>query len=129
MRARSGQGGVTLVEALVALAILGFVLLSSMAIITWSERAERHASERIIALELAASLAERVRAASSASLESGEVDLSAEYVALPDPHASIEVASDFAKELKRVSITVTWGGEHPGRIVVPTAVGSADIYR
>ena len=129
MTRRCRQQGVTLVEALAALAILGFVLLASLAIVTWSDQAERRASQRIVALELAASLAERIRAAPMASLESGEIDLATEYVPLPEPRAILEVSEDPALGLKRVSIVVTWGGDRPGRLSLATAVGSADIYQ
>lgn len=126
---RDDQQGVTLAEALAALAILGFVLLASIAIITWSEKAEQRASQRIVALELAASLAERVRAAPMASIQSGEIDLASEYVPLPDPQAVLEVTEDPALALKRVSIVVTWAGDRPGRVSLGTAVGSADLYQ
>ena len=100
-----------------------------MAIITWSERAEKRAAQRVIALELAASLAERVRVAPYASLATGEIDLSAEYVPLPEPHATVEVSEDEVLLLKKVIIVVAWGGDRPGSVTVPTAVGSAGVYR
>ena len=125
----AGVRGMTLIEALAALAILGFALLASIAVVAWSDRIETQARERALALELASSVAERVRVAPTASLASGQVDLSSEYVALDGAEVQLVVKEDEELQLKRVDVVVTWGGAKPRKLVLPTAVGSAGIYR
>lgn len=119
----------TLIEALAALAILGFVLLASIAAITWTDRIEARAMQRAIALELAGSLAERLRVAPYGSVSSSDLDLSGEYVPLPEPAANLVVTEDEDLQLKRVDVVVTWRGDMPGRVLVATAIGSAQVYR
>jgi hypothetical protein len=118
-----------LIEALAALAILGFALLASIAAITWTDRVEARAMQRAIALELAGSLCERLRVAPYESIASCEIDLATEYVPLPEPAALLAVSEDEDLRLKRVDVVVTWGGDMPGRVLVATAIGSAQVYR
>ena len=126
---RRRDDGMSLIEALAALAILGFALLASIAAITWTDRVEARATQRAIALELAGSLAERLRAAPYDGIASCELDLSTEYVPLPEPAAHLAVSEDEDLRLKRVDVVVSWLGDMPGRVLVSTAIGSAEIYR
>ena len=119
----------TLIEALAALAILGFALLASTAAIAWTHRIEVRAAQRAVGLELASSLAERLRAAPYSAVESGEVDLSTEYASLPGLAAEVQVTEDEEKRVKHVQVVVTWAGDMPGRVLLPTSIGSVEIYR
>ena len=53
----------TLVETLVALALLGMGILMAGAVVVWAGQVEQRAARRAAAVEWASSLAERVRAA------------------------------------------------------------------
>jgi prepilin-type N-terminal cleavage/methylation domain-containing protein len=128
MRRRADEG-MTLIEALAALAILGFALLASTAAIAWTNRIEVRAAQRAVGLELASSLAERLRAAPYSTIESGDVDLSTEYASLPGLAAEIQVTEDEDKRLKHVQVVVSWTGDMPGRVLLPTSVGGVEIYR
>ena len=118
----------TLAETLVALALLGVAFLMGLSCIVWTARIERRAEQRTAAVELAASLAERARAAPYGSVASGALDLGAEYVGLPSPEAELRVEEDADLGLKRVAILVTWQGRDPGTLRLDTEIGAAEPY-
>ena len=120
----------TLLEVLAALVITGIALLMGIAVVAWTDRVEHRAERRAVAVELASSVAERVRAAPYDSIAPGELDLSAEYVdLLPEPTVELTVKEDEELRLKRVGIVVRWKADPPGELRLETAVGGAQIYR
>jgi Tfp pilus assembly protein PilV len=121
--------GFSLAEALVAAVILGFALLVGLGVVIWCDRVERRATLRMQATELAASLAERVRAAPYGEVTSGELDMSHEMIPdLPNPTVSLDVREDEDLHLRTVGVIVSWQGEEPGTVRIDTAVGSAQVY-
>lgn len=130
MRARARHHGFSLAEALIAATILGFALLVGLGVVLWADGIEERAEERTAAVELAASVAERVRAAPYGLVASGELDLAGETLPpLPEPVVVLEVTEDPDLWLKTVGVVVTWAGEHPGKLRVETKVGASEIYR
>jgi type II secretory pathway pseudopilin PulG len=126
----AGSHGFSLVETLVAVALLGFTILMTAVVVTWSTRHEQRARQRAAGVELAATVAERLRVAPYAAVVSGEVDVGdLDTGALPDPVVTVEVEEDDDLGLKDVTIEVSWGGRLAGRLVLETAVGSLGLYR
>jgi prepilin-type N-terminal cleavage/methylation domain-containing protein len=127
---RARQDGLTLIETLVALALLGACILMAATVVAWSRRVEERASERILAVDLAGTLAERLRAAPYADVESGEIEVEDILTrSLPGALVSLEVDEDEHLGLKRVTIEVAWRGRRPGRVSLATAIGDLELYR
>jgi len=75
-----------------------------VAVVAWADGVQARAERRVAAAELAASVAERVRAAPYASVTSGELDLSTEVLPpLPEPVVVLEVEADEWRGLKTVA--------------------------
>lgn len=131
VRPPSPQAGVTLVETLAALTLLGIGLLMAVSVAAWADRVEERARCRSAALELAGSVAEQVRAAPHGWVRTGAVDLSRHVLpaSLPEAEVWLEVTEDEDRGLKQVEVDVEWGGTHAGRVVLLTAVGDAELYR
>lgn len=126
---RRAPRGFSLIEALAAATLVGFALLVGLAVVFWADDVERRAARRIAAVELAGSIAERVRAAPYETLASGEIDLSGEILAdLPDASVILAVEEDEDLRLKHVVIVVAWSGEMAGHLQVETSVGMAGLY-
>jgi type II secretory pathway pseudopilin PulG len=121
----------TLVETLVALALLGIGILMAGSVVLWASRVEERAGRRVAAMEMAGNVAERLRAAPYGAVRSGELDLTADVppASLEDPVVTLEVGEDEELGLKKVIIVVTWAGEAPGKFVLVTAVGRGELYR
>jgi len=122
----------TLIETLVALALLGVGILMAGSIVLWASKVEERSNQRVAALELAGNVAEQIRAAPYAQVLSGELDLSGELspAGLEEPKVELEVGEeDEDLGLKAVRIVVTWAGDEPGRFVLVTAVGRGELYR
>lgn len=121
----------TLVETLVALALLGLGILMAGSVVVWADRMEERAEGRASALELAAGVAERVRSVAYGRVRTGELDLSGELppAGLEEPVVELHVEEDEDLGVKDVRIVVRWQGEHPGRFVLQTAVGRQELYR
>lgn len=121
----------TLVETLVALALLGIGILMAGSVVLWAARIEDRATCRVAAMELAGNVAERVRAAPYGAINSGELDLSGDLppAGLEDPTVLLEVGEDEDRGLKSVRVVVTWQGDSPGQFVLVTAIGRGELYR
>ena len=125
-----GASGMTLVETLMALALLGIGLMMGVAVVAWSRRVELRAERRAAAVELAAGVAERLRAADYAVVTSGDLPLGSEAAgsALPDPRVELVVDEDEDRRLKTVGILVSWQGRDPGTLRLDALVGAASVY-
>ena len=123
--------GFTLVETLVALALLGIALLLAAATVARATAVERRAAARAVALEHVASVAEELRATAYASVLSDTRDLSGESVLrdLPEPVLTLTVEEDEELGLKRVRIELGWEGRHAGTVRLDTAVSRLRLYR
>ncbi len=122
----------TLIETLVALALLGIGILMAGSIVLWSARIEDRSVRRVAAVELAGNVAEQLRAAPYGQVRSGEFDLSGELApaGLEEPRVELEVKeTDEDLGLKSVRVVVTWAGKEPGRFVLVTAIGRGELYR
>lgn len=128
---RSSPRGVTLVEAIVALALLGGVLVISLGLVLWADAIQERARQKTVAAELAASVAERIRAARFESIHTTEISLIGEVAAslLTDPHVELEVEEDLDAGLKHVGIVVTWQGERASKFRLDTVISSREPYR
>ena len=115
----------TLVETLVALALLGVGILMAGSVVLWASRVEERAGRRVAALEVAGNVAEQVRAGSYAAVRSGELDLGGEPPppVLEDATVALEVVEDEEQGLKTVRVVVKWAGKEPGQFILVTAVG------
>lgn len=130
MSGRKEAGGFSLAEALVAASIVSVALLVGLALVFWADGIERRAAQRVAAVELASSVAERVRAAPYEAVFSGELDLSPEETAgLPGAIVKLEVEVDEDLATKRVVVEVSWEADPPGRLRLATRVGDAGLYR
>lgn len=124
------QRGLTLVETLVAVVLLGFAILMAAAIVTWALRVDAKASQRALALDLGRSAMEVVRALPYALVQPQELDTSLlAPAALPDPSVAVEVDEDAALGVKEVTVKVAWGGPHAGTLVLESAIGAHGPYR
>ena len=121
----------TLVETLVALALLGLGILMAGSVVVWADRLEERAGERASALELASGVAERLRAAPYAAVRSGQLDLGGELppAGLEEVEVVLSVEEDEELGLKNVNVVVSWKGDTPGRFVLETAVGRQELYQ
>jgi prepilin-type N-terminal cleavage/methylation domain-containing protein len=120
--------GFSLIECLAAIVIIGFALLVGFSCVLWADRVERRAGERAQAAELAASVAERLRAGSYADVHEAQWDES-QPGSLAGAHVELVVEEDANLQLKQVGVVVTWTGERPGMLRLDTAVGRAEVYR
>ena len=128
---RRSEAGLSLVETLVALALIGFALLVTATVVAWGERTEGRLERRAVALDVAASVLEELRQAPPASVRA-RVDSLADRVAgsvLPDGESEVFVERDDERGLRRVTVEVRWGGREPGRLRLATDIGDAGIYR
>ena len=125
------QSGLTLVETLVALLLLGIAILLAATVVLRAQVTQRRALRRAVAVGLADGAAERVRAMPYYLVVDEELDLGGEPAArdLPGAKLVIEVEEDEDLELKNVVIEVSWTGRDHGAVRLATAVGSLGLYR
>lgn len=121
----------TLIETLVALALLGIGILMAGSVVLWASKVEERAGRRVAALELAGNVAESLRGAPYDQVRSGELDLSGDIppAGLEEPTVRLEVGEKEELGLKSVRVVVSWAGQEPGHFVLVTAIGRGELYR
>ena len=121
----------SLVETLVALALLGLGILMAGSVVLWAAKVEERAGRRASALAFAAGIAEQLRGTPYSWVKAGVLDLSEELSppGLESPSVELEVSEDEELGLKHVRILVSWEGKESGRFILETALGRAEIYR
>lgn len=129
-RVRTGEEGLTLVETLAALVVLGLALLLGAAVVAWTQRIAGRVERRTVAADLVTSAAERLRAAPYPSVRDETRDVTGGPAAvLPAAELQLTVVEDEDLGLKRVTIEVRWGGRDPGTARLVTAVAERGVYR
>ena len=122
----SRQAGLTLIETLVALMVLGLAILMSAAVVAWANRLETRIERRAVALDLASGILEGVRAAGAGEARRMSIDADS----LPGGQAVVLVESqDEELALQRVTVSVTWTGRDAGEVRLVTVLGPSEIYK
>ena len=131
MLVRRTDQGLTLVETLVALFLLGVAILLAATVVLRARVTQDRALRRTLALAIADGTAERLRATPYPAITSESLDLSGDPAAQELPGATVEISvqEDEEIELKDVVVEVRWKGKDPGFVRLATSVGSLRIYR
>jgi prepilin-type N-terminal cleavage/methylation domain-containing protein len=118
----------TLIEVLVALVILSLGLLGLVSSFSYNSTVSEYSRRLTVATQTADSAVGEMRALGYWKLAPGAYDLSAQLPETLHGGSMTAVVSNWATEVKRVEVTVTWrpGTRTGGSVELSTLVGRTD---